>query len=181
MTIEYNISEEDFLNYHLFIASQSERVKKKRLRNKIIVPIIYIVFSLFFLYDNNIVLAIGFSILGILWFFLYPKWERWYYIKHYRKFIAEHLGTRIDKSVSLELNSDYFFMKDSGSKGKVSTSEIKVVNELKDIILVQLKSGHSIILPKNKIISTDQVKSFLHELTQRLGVKYNKYLNWQFK
>ncbi|GAA4125836.1 hypothetical protein [Flavobacterium chungbukense] len=69
MLISYQLDENDFLQYQLYTASKSERIKKKRLKSKIVIPIIYGLIIAFDLYKGNTNSAIVFLVMGILWFF----------------------------------------------------------------------------------------------------------------
>src|SRR5688572_6178396 len=95
MTINFYTDENDFLAHQLFVASKSKRIKRKRKRNKIIVPLVYGAFGLWFLFGDRGSLAIIFFIVGLLWFFIYPLWEKRYYMKHYKAFIEENYKDRL--------------------------------------------------------------------------------------
>lgn len=144
MTIEYKIGENDFLTHQLFVASKSSTIKKKRQRNKIILPLIYIALGLLFIFQDK-VMTIIFFIIAFLWFFIYPVWERQYYIKHYKRFIKENYKDRIDRAVILELNYDYILGKDSGGESKVLTSQLEEIYEIPTTIFIRLKGGQAFI------------------------------------
>ena len=75
MTIEYTIEEADFLTHQLYIASRSERIKRKRKRSRLLVPIAYLVIGLYFYLQQQQNLGYAFFLIGILWFFFYPLWD----------------------------------------------------------------------------------------------------------
>jgi hypothetical protein len=181
MTIEYKMDENDFLTHQLFAASKSDQIKKKRQRSKIIVPIIYLAFGLLLLFENKISVAVIFIIIGLLWFFIYPLWQRQRYISHYKKFIKENHKDELDKIVTLELNNDFVLAKDNGSENKVRTTEIKEINEISSIILIRLKGDQSFLLPKDKITNMDNVRTKLKELADYLKIKYEIDENWKWK
>ncbi len=164
MTIDYKIDENDFLTHQLFVASKSDRIKKKRQRSKLIVALIYVVFGLLFLLQDKISLAIIFFIIGILWFFIYPIWERRHYINHYKRFIRENYKDRLGRTATLEFNNEYILAQDNGSESKILTIELEEICEIPTTILVRLKGGQSFILPKDKITDFDKVKARLKEL-----------------
>lgn len=182
MIISYQLNANDFLQYQLYTASKSERIKKKRRRNKIIVPLIYIVFVAFYLYSKDIKGAVIFFTLGCLWFFLYSFWERRHYIKHYEGFIKENYNNRFYKDIIFEFGHDLISSKDiSGSEVKIATSEIDEINEISSSIFIKLNIGNSLILPKDKIQNIDDVIPFLRELANSLNVKYNIENDWKWK
>lgn len=182
MIINYQMDAEDFLQYQLYTASKSERIKKKRLKSKIIIPIIYGLIIAFDLYKGNTNSAIVFLIMGILWFFLYPFWEKRHYIRHYKGFIKENYQNRFNKVVIIEFGYDFMYSKDfNGSEIKIATSEIEEINEISSSIFIKLNIGNSIILPKDKIQDIDGIILFLKQLANSLNVKYNIENDWKWK
>lgn len=181
MTIDYNLDENDYLTHQLFVASKSDRIKKRRLRSKGIVPLIYIVIGLVFLFEDKFVLTISFFIFALLWFFIYPLWERQYYVKHYKGFIKDNYKARLGKSLTLDFNNDFILAKDNVSESKVLTTELKEIDEIPSLIFVRLKGGQSFILPKNKIANIDEVRLCLKELATYLQINYNIDEDWKWK
>lgn len=151
MTIDYQIDENDFLTHQLFVASKSSRIRKKRQRNKIIFALIYTVFGLLSFLQDKVSLAIFFFIIGLLWFFLYPLCEMRLYVRHYKSFINEKFKDRQGRIVTLEFANDYIIARDCGSESKVMTTEFEEIYEIPTIILVRLRGGQSLIVPKHKI------------------------------
>jgi len=145
------------------------------------VPLIYIVFGLIFFIEDNLTLSIIFFIIGFLWFFIYPLWERGHYIKHYKSFIKENYKDRFNRIATLEFNNDFILTKDSGSESKVLTTEIDEINEISSTIFVRLKGGQSLILPKDKIADIANVTSRLKALTEYLKIKYDIDEKWEWK
>jgi len=181
MTIDYKINENDFLTHQLFLASKSDRIRKKRQRNKIVLPLIYIAFGLLFLFQDKVSLTIIFFIIGLLWFLIYPLWERRHYIKHYKGFIKENYNDRLGRIATLEFSNDYILAKDNGSESKVLTTELEEICEIPTTIFVRLKGGQSFILPKDKISEFDNLKARLKELANHLKIKYDTDEKWEWK
>lgn len=181
MTINYKIDENDFLTHQLFVASKSERIKRKRQTSKILVPLIYIALGLFFLFQGEVTLTIIFLIVGLLWFFIYPLWEKQYYIRHYKGFIKENYKNRLDRIATLEFTNDYILAKDNGSESKVLTTELEEICEIPTTIFVRLKGGQSFILPKDMIIDFENLKARLRELAKYLKIEYTLDEKWEWK
>jgi hypothetical protein len=181
MTINYKIDEKDFLTHQLFIASKSDRIKKKRQRSKLILPLIYVAFGLLFLFEDKVSLATTFFIIGLLWFFIYPIWERGHYVRHYRGFIKENYKDRLGRTVTLEFNNEYILAKDNGSESKVLTTELEEICEIHTTIFIRLKGGQSFILPKDRISDIEKVKGGLKELADHLKIKCSTDEKWEWK
>lgn len=181
MNISFEIDENDYLTYQLFVASKSVRIKKRRLRNKLIVPLIYGAFGVMLLFRGTVSIAISFFIFGLLWFFIYPLWERRRYIKHYQVFIRENYKDRLGKMVTLEFNNDFIFAKDSGRESRVLTTELEEICEIPTAVFVRLKGGQAFLLPKDKIENMETVITNLKELATHLDIKYELHEKWEWK
>ena len=181
MTIDFSIDEKDFLTNQLYMASKSDRIRKKRKRNRIILPLIYVAFGILFLFTDKLPLTIIFLIIGLLWYIVYPIYEKRHYIKHYQGFIKDNYKERIGKTSSLEINDDFIIGKDSGSESKILTKELEEINEIPTTIFVKLKTGQSLILPKNKIKNIDLLIIRLKQLASSLNIPYNLDEKWEWK
>lgn len=181
MTFHYKISLYDFLTYQLHNASQSERVRKKRQRNKILIPIIYFGFGTMLLYQSQVIGGCAFFVVGVLWFFVYPIWEKHRYIRHYTSFLKESHTERVDKTVTMELEKDFIISKDNASESKILTTEVQEITELPTIILIKLKTGQSFVLPKKEIDVCDELISRLKSFSKDWRVEYYDQTDWIWK
>lgn len=181
MIITYTLNENDLLIHQLFIASKSERIQKKRKRSRVIIPLLYGVFGLGFFYDGSLSMMIAFFVAGILWFFIYPIWERRHYVKHYKGFINENQREMQGKTITLELHKDFILTKDSGSESKVSSAEIKEIWEIPTTIFIRLKGGHTLLVPKDKLNNVGEVKAILKDIALYLNINYETDNLWKWE
>lgn len=180
MIIQYPLDENDFLTHQLYIASKSERIKKKRKRSRLIVPVAYAVMAMLFYYQGKVELMLLFLIIALCWYTIYPSWERKKYERHYLQFISENYKIRIGRMATLSINNDCFMTKDNGGESKILTSETEEIVEIPSLILVRLKSGQSLIIPKNKIDNADEVRITLKELAGILKINYIVEDSWKW-
>ena len=181
MTLEYTIDEKDFLTYHLYTTSKSESIKKRRVRNKVLVPIVYLALGLFSLYQDKMGLGIIFIVIGILWYFIYPLWEKQRYVNHFKAFIDERYKNTLGRMATMQLENEYILAKDEGAESKVLTTEIEEINEISSAIFIKLKTAQSIIFPKNKINDLNSLIERLRALASTLNVKYNVEDKWEWE
>ncbi len=59
MKIEYNIEQEDFIDFQLFTASKSQRIRKNKNRGRIIMLILFTFLGINFYNSGNLTLAIS--------------------------------------------------------------------------------------------------------------------------
>ncbi|MFM9950219.1 MAG: YcxB family protein [Saprospiraceae bacterium] len=181
MTITYSLSENDFLTHQLYAASTAERIIKKRQRARLIGPLIYLLLGLYYWFVSSRTAAGFLVILAILWYFIYPIWERNYYVRHYQAYIRENFRDRIGKLLTLTFEDDHLFAKESGMESKIPYSELSSVIEIPATIFLKLKTGEAIVLPKSSIQNLEPLKEKLKALTSALDVPYVLNEQWRWK
>ena len=173
MKIHYDLGADDYLTYLLYVASQSEPAKKKRIRLKIIFPVIYLFTGIYFLIANkDYSVFIGLFTLAVLWFVLFPKLEYLYRKRQYKSLVKGYYPHGKKESLTLEINDDYIQVKDDTNEGKISTSEIESIDEIRTMLCIALKEGDVFIIPKKELNNLDNVKKRLIELSKHLNVPY---------
>lgn len=178
MKIEYTLTEEDFLEYQLYITSKSESIRKKRLIAKFAVPILYVLISIFFyFYDNNKNAILICIFLGALWLLIYPFYSKYRYKRFYLNHIKKNYTNKLDHIDALKLgNNTYFYIKEQGKEGKIKTSEAEKLIELKNHFFLQMKKGGAIIIPKNYVLNMESFKKIIADL----NITYTNETDWKW-
>ncbi len=181
MEIQYVLEKYNYVIHQLYIASKSEKIKQKRLKSKTIFPVLYFIIGIVFLIIKDYPSGLGMIILGALWYFIYPLWEKRHYVKYYTAFINENYPDKLDQVITLVFENEYIFTKDAVCEGRVLLSEIVEINEINKLIFIKLKNGGSYILPKERIQNIDEVKGYLRSLAEYLNIPYQQEQDWQWK
>ena len=181
MKITFELEQNDFLLHQLYIASVSPSIKKRRWMNRMLVPLFFSLIALYVYFQNgwsDVVIPLS---LGLLWYVLYPIFDRRVFLKHYQLFIDENFKQKLNCKQSLEFFDDYIFSCESGNESKIVASSVIKIIELDQIILIQLNSGNSFILPKVKIENIECIKNYLKTWANGLNIEYKNEKNWKFK
>ncbi|APY06831.1 hypothetical protein BWZ20_00315 [Winogradskyella sp. J14-2] len=178
MTINYQLTNSDFLEYQLYTSSKSELHKKRRFRSRIIIPILYLVLGIFFANQSEkFGIGIAFIVFGILWFVFYPLYAKWRYKNHFKKHVEENYKNRINKPVEIDFNENSVNSKDFTSESRINGTELKELIETKDHFFIKLQTDLSLIVPKHSIENQTEFKKRVTEL----GAEYVDELNWKWK
>ena len=170
MKLKYKIGEQDFLDFQLFTASQSDRIKRKMLYAWIFLIFGFGIVSGYSYFKDNIVLTIYFGLVAIICGLFYPTYFRWRYKKHYKTYIRENYANRFDELEYLEINNETIFSKDKVGESIISISEIEKIDETERHFFVKMSGGVSLIIPKYKIENPNDV----HSKFELLGFSVNK-------
>jgi hypothetical protein len=181
MTFTFKVEEKDYLVHQLYVASKSDFVRKRRLRNTWIITLLYIGCGLLFYFRHKPFTGIVFVVLGLLWLVLYPMWQRYSYKRQYIKIVRESLKDRFGKSGTLEIDDEYLLLKSDGSESRLTTKEVEAVNEISQVVMIKLRNGQSIILPKDNCSDPEKLIARLKLLAAHLSVPYNLEPDWSWK
>lgn len=180
MEFNYNLDENDFLEYQLYSASKSKNIRVQRRKSLIIVIAIF--FLLFvFLYTSTkqfpILPLVGYIILIVI----YKFYESYRYKNHYKKYIKENYKDRI--GLNSKINFEYDQITDESKLGesKIKYASIKEINEIKNYYFLKLITGQSLIIPKKEITNPVEFKSKMNHIISKYGIIENSDLNWKWR
>ncbi len=181
MKLEFALKEKDYLTHQLYVASQSKRIAKVRLMNRMLAPAGLIILA--FLTYSNMGFGVAFSYLafGMIWFILYPMWDKKRHVKHYQKYITEHFQDKVGKPVLFEMDEEYLYSKDESSEAKIKLETIESIDEIKEAIYLRLNTAQSFIIPKDQITNLNSVRHNFKKLADKLYIPYNLNEDWVWK
>jgi len=169
MILEFELYEQDFLEFQLFAASQSKQISKNKLRSWLLVTLMFAALAVVFYFKSGNSMAIYFGIATIAAALLYPKYLAWYYKRHFTTYVKENYSYRFGEEVHIEIDNQTIFCKDKAGEGTINTSEIEKVDETDNHFFVKIKSGVSLIIPKQSAHISDEIRATF----ERLGVEVN--------
>jgi hypothetical protein len=181
LNINFTVSAEDFLNHQLFIASRSERIRKKRAKLKYTVPVLYLLFGVVLLLGSRFVLGGIMVGVSILWYLFYPKWERTSYVKHYKNVIDDYFKDNINSEMSVDLQEDVIHGVSNGTESRLETKGIQEFVEAPTAFYILLSGGQSIILPKQNLQDEAAVKAKLQAIAAHVQIPFEIALNWTWQ
>lgn len=181
MQITYAAQKEDFVTFQLYSANHSPLIIKRRKKSRIIVPILYIFLgaSAYALHMTNA--SIVLLIVAVLWYLLYPVWEKGYYRRYFMKHTEEHYKNQFDKPVTTSIEFDVILSQEGENQSKISTKEIESISEIEYLFLIKLLGGVHIIIPKRNIKNEEQLRKHLNDIAQHLSIPYVNALSWTWK
>lgn len=176
MTYEYDLDEQDFVDYQLFIVSKSERMLKKKRNSRLLLTAGSFSIAAYFYAVGTSGMMYYFLLIGVLTALFYPKYYKWRYKNHYRNFIRTNYAARFNKPATLELTQSQVIARDDSGEGKVHLTEVEQVNETQNHFFLQLKSNDSLIIPKKKL---DDFQNLKAEFKSR-NLKIVDELDWKW-
>ena len=181
MKIKFKTENQDIIVYQLYTASKSESIIKKRKNSTRRTQINLFILSIPSLIIGEYTFFIGLNIFGILWYFFYPNILSKHYVNHYTDFVKEKMEVEANYEANIEFTKEFIFMNSEAGETKLNSTELKEVIEISTIIMIILKMGNTVIIPKMKLSNIDEFIPFLKNYSVDLSVPYKTELDWQWK
>jgi len=181
MNIKITLDADDYLTYHLYRASKSPTLKKRRLIHWFSVPLAYIVTGIAFVYLNGaeIVRLIFFVTAGV-WIFVYPFYSKWAIRRFLIRQVNDKFADILGKEGSLKIMEKKIVAKSHDASLDIPYTEIKDIIELPQHILVGLNSGPSLILPRQKV-PEDALSAAIKEISRNSGIAVTDETLWVWR
>lgn len=174
MTIEYSLSEEDYLKYHEFAASKSEKTKKRKRKDWILVTLSFLLLALVFYNHEEMSLAFSFGLLSLASGLFYPSFFKWRYKKHYLSHIRDNYSKYLGRVLELEIQEDRISIMDGSTESTLKLSEFEKVDETAWHFFLKISNATAIIIPKSELTNIDA----LREKLKVVGLKIETDLDW---
>lgn len=173
MKRNYVLTKEDYVDFNLFYYKINPQMKRKRIMQTIIFPIIYLLIPVFLkIYKNtpyNQTLPI-FIVVSIIWILAYPKLSKWAIKKNVRKVIenSEKNGGNLTGNYSIEENEDGITIMNDVGKIFIEWSQILYVREDKERIYIFINQATAYIVKKSAFSLVDK-DEFIKKIEKKLN------------
>jgi hypothetical protein len=177
MTLNYTLSEKDYLEYYLHNYSNSEQSGKKFIRSYILVILIALIGTVFGLINKNSELSIAMGLWLVITIVFYPKYYRFQIRKHYERHIKENYSSRLGINIKLEFKDDHLFTQNHSGESKTLYSAIEQIQETPNLFLIKLGPSLAYIVPKSQLENLDSMRNKLSQLGLKVvPTKSNKWV-----
>ena len=142
----------------------------------------YLISGVVTLFLGAYALTIFFWLMAVVWYFIYPMWQRRRYVKHYQEWVMDAAYKKdYNQPYTVQFDNDVFSQVRGENETKFATKEMLEMNEIGSHIFVKFDGSRVFIFPKNKIENIDTVIDALKEIAKSLNVPYNVELDWKWK
>ncbi|MBK9984753.1 MAG: YcxB family protein [Saprospiraceae bacterium] len=181
MTYTYIPDENDYLNYLYYATTKSQRVRKKRTMNKLVILFLYFIAGLF-LYNSQGPINSGlFFMLCLPMYFFYTYFEKRQYKRHFTKYIKANYSSEIGVNTIIEVNEEGVSIAVGDAKTTMPWTEIESINETGTLILIEEKNQNAIVIPKQKTNGIADLIAELKGIAASHTIPFNEDLDWKWK
>ena len=180
MVFNYSLDKDDYLHYLFYSTSKSRKVQKRRSLNKLLLMMIILITGYFLYSKNGPVASAVFFALCLPLYFVYNRFEKKQYQKHFSRFIDTHFTHYLGKPSTLELGDTNFRVVDE-EDNTYNYEDIEEINETPRLVIMQMKSGLAVLIPKNKISQETPLMDTIRHKAGVYSVPVHGDTNWNWK
>lgn len=181
MRLTYTLSENDYLQYQLFIASKNERIKKERIKSWLIYSASLLLMSFVFYDIGNKFMTYFLLVFGIIVLCFFPLYQKRYYKNHYQKFITETYKNRFGKAGNIYIAENHIEVNDITGEAKINLTEIENAIETSAYFYLKIKTGGHFIIPKKQLNEIENIGQELKKLCSKFSIDFVEDFNWRWK
>lgn len=164
MEINYNLTEEDYINFNLYHIKNSKTGKRALALQRFLTPLFFIMISYIYSVISDmsfLPLFITFLVTSILWVIYYPKYFYRLISRNTKKMIKEGKNDGLLGDHQLKMTDEGLVDISSNKETKVTWSGITSFKEDDNSFYLYNSSVSAYILPKREIDYVDELRTFV--------------------
>lgn len=176
MKFEYEIQEQDYLNFQLYTATKSARFEKKKQNGRYFITICSLILACYFIYSKDWGMAAYFGLTTVVFFLFYPWYFKWRQKVHYTKYIRRNYRNLFGRSETMEVKGNTLHLVNSTGEGTIKATELDRLIETNTHFFIEMKTGASLIIPIHKMEDAETLRKQINGMK----IKVVKDLDWKW-
>ena len=172
MQLDFELTEEDYINYNLYHVKKSPSIKRSILFQRIFGPIVFMIAPFIAVKVSEPPLLFWlfmFGITSIIWITFYPKYANWEIKTRAKKMLQEGNNENMFDKRSLILTEEGIKETSSIANSKINWDKIISLDETDDYIYIYISSISAYIIPKRVFKDKTEQKLFIGELSKQIN------------
>lgn len=174
MELEFELLEEDYINFNIDHAKKSSSLKKNILMQRILGPALFLIFPFIIRGYTEIPMwywVTIFGIVSVVWFIYYPKYFNWEMTRRVKKMLSEGSNENILNRRKIILSDEGILEKSLIGESNVSWNQVDKVEESNEYIYIYISSISAHIIPKRIFKDENEKQMFIREISKHHDVQ----------
>lgn len=171
MEIEFELVEEDYINFNIDHSKKSPALKKNIFGQRILGPIVFLLFPFIIRIYTDIPMWYWFAIFGlfsVVWFVFYPKYFKWEMTRRVKKMLKEGNNDNIYIKRMIILSDKGILEKSDLGESNISWDKVGKVEETEENIYIYISSMSAHIIPKRVFKDKNEEQVFIKEISKHM-------------
>lgn len=181
MELNYSLTENDYLQQQLYLASKSEYVKKRRKTVKIgILVLLLIIGGTIFLTTKDVTDLYIFGVLILIFGCFSSVYVKWADRVNFKKYVDSTFLKKCGIIINVKFEEDSIIISTFISDVKFNFFGFENISETKDYFFITLKTDENIMIPKPHIADVESLRNKLKTITENLNINFISELDWKW-
>lgn len=167
MELEFELIEEDYINYNIDHAKKSSSVKKNIMTQRLLGPILFLTIPFVIRRYTEIPLWYWLTLFGIcsvVWIVFYPKYFNWEMTRRVKKMLKEGNNENIFIKRKITLSSQGILEISAIGETNIAWEKVEKVEETDEYIYIYISSISAHIIPKRVFKDENEKQMFIKEI-----------------
>ena len=181
MKLNYQLTEEDYLQFCLFAASQNLTLRDAKRRILFLLILMFSLGSVWIYFRLHSLFFITFSVTGILYcIFYYFYGYRSVFKRAYKKNVKRLFKEKIGLEFSVVSDNELITILSNQTKLEINLANVDFIEEIADYYFIKLKTSDRIIIPKRIFENGTNSEASLRNFAKQNNITIKQLLDWKF-
>ena len=181
MKLNYQLTEEDYLQFCLFAASQNLTLRDAKRRILFLLILMFSLGSVWIYFRFHSLFFITFSVTGILYcVFYYFYGYRSVFKRAYKKNVKRLFKEKIGMELSVVSDNELITILSNQTKLEINLTNVDFIEEIADYYFIKLKTSDRIIIPKRIFENGTNSEASLRNFAKQNNITIKQLLDWKF-
>ena len=181
MKLNYQLTEEDYLQFCLFAASQNLTLRDAKRRILFLLILMFSLGSVWIYFRHHSLFFITFSVTGILYcIFYYFYGYRSVFKRVYKKNVKRLFKEKIGLEFSVVSDNELITILSNQTKLEINLANVDFIEEIADYYFIKLKTSDRIIIPKRIFKNGTNSEASLRNFANQNNITIKQLLDWKF-
>ena len=181
MKLNYQLTEEDYLQFCLFAVSQNLTLRDAKRRILFLLILMFSLGSVWIYFRHHSLFFITFSVTGILYcIFYYFYGYRSVFKRVYKKNVKRLFKEKIGLEFSVVSDNELITILSNQTKLEINLANVDFIEEIADYYFIKLKTSDRIIIPKRIFENGTNSEASLRNFAKQNNITIKQLLDWKF-
>ncbi|MDF2988016.1 MAG: hypothetical protein K0R50_3526 [Eubacterium sp.] len=174
MEIEFDLNKQDYIDFNIFHAMNSDTVKKSLVIQRYLAPIIFLIvpFLIAGLADLPLIYWMCvFIVIGAVWIIFYPKYFKAMILKRVAKILDEGKNEDLWGKHRVIVNEEGLLEQSKNGENKINWNGVERIVSLNQHFFIYISSVSACIIPKRAFKTNEDTVMFYEFITKHINSK----------
>jgi len=181
MELNYSLTENDYLQQQLYLASKNEFFKRERRITNVGLIIWILIIVLFTILLKEIVFICASSLMLVVYCCISSRYLRWATRIRLKKYVDSVYLKKCGIITNIKFEENHILTSTSIIDTKLKFLGFQSISEIEDYFFITFITDENFIIPKKHVEDVSTLRNLLKEIAEKRNIDFISELNWKWK